>query len=111
MLVYCDVVVSPEHLRCIQSLQKLQNTHYGECFYYRHYRYILIVYIRVLAGIGSLWAGEVLLRRSRYVDPTAVRIDNFEVVEDFVYLGSTINADNDFSLDPHSSWVYVPGST
>ena len=36
---------------------------------------ILKVYIRVLAGIVSLWAGEVLLRRSRYVDPTTVRID------------------------------------
>ena len=35
----------------------------------------MIVYIRVLAGIGSLWAGEVPLRRSRYVDPTAVTID------------------------------------
>ena len=41
----------------------------------RGYACILKVYIRVLAGIGSLWAGEVLLRRSRYVDPTAVRID------------------------------------
>ena len=32
------------------------------------------VYIRVLAESGSLWAGEIPLRRSRYVDPTAVRI-------------------------------------
>ena len=40
----------------------------------RRFVYIVIVYIRVLAGIGSLWAGEVLLRLSRYVDPTAVRI-------------------------------------
>ena len=35
----------------------------------------MIVYIRVLAGIGSLWAEEVPLRRSRYVDSTAVRIE------------------------------------
>ena len=26
VLLYCDVVVSPEHLRCIQSLHKLQRT-------------------------------------------------------------------------------------
>ena len=46
----------------------------------RGFVYILIVYIRVLAEIVSLWAGEVPLRRSRYVDPTAVRIVTFVVV-------------------------------
>ena len=40
----------------------------------------MIVYIRILAEIGSLWAGDVPLRRSRYVDPTAVRIATAIVV-------------------------------
>ena len=35
---------------------------------------VVVVVAGVLVRIGSLWTGEIPPRRSRYVDPTAVRI-------------------------------------
>ena len=46
------------------------------------------VYIRVLAEDGSLWAEEIPLRRSRYVDPTAVRLTSFVLMAVARYINS-----------------------
>ena len=71
--------MSPAHIRRILSKQAgvVRSVSEKEK---RGSVYILIVYIRVLAGIGSLWGGDVPLCRSRYVDPTAVRIVDIDFV-------------------------------
>ena len=48
---------------------------------------------------GRRWPELDVPGPSRYLDKPAVRTDNFEVVKDFIYLCSSINTDNDISLE------------